>query len=450
MARQQQVANWNGFPVVTAQIHTFRTVDELRKLVEETPSLIPRGSGLSYGDASLADHILSTLHFNKILKFNSQTGIIRCESGVTLDSLLKVVVPKGWFLPVTPGTKHITIGGAVAADVHGKNHHKDGAISLFVRQMKMMMANGKLITCSPTVEKDLFQNTFGGMGLTGVIVEVELKLRAIETSRICQTNIIAPNLKAMIGLLRIHHDTTYSVAWIDCLATGKQMGRGVVMLGEHAKLMDLPKADRLHPLKIHSEPKWSVPGFIPSFFLNPLSIKVFNQLFFTRHKLASKSSIVEYDTFFYPLDFVRGWNRLYGKKGFLQYQFVIPFEHGEAILAEIVNQISRSKLASFLAVLKLLKGNGDTMSFPLSGYTLSLDLPISGRLFPLLEILDIIVAKSGGRLYMAKDARMSSQMLAQGYPALPAFKKMRDSNGATAKFESLLSKRLKLNEHDED
>jgi len=446
LSNPQQISNWNGYPVVSAQLHSFQTLEELRHLMAEIPRLIPRGAGLSYGDASLAGHILSTHRFNRFLHFDHLRGAIRCEAGVTLDEILKVIVPKGWFLPVTPGTKYITIGGAVAADVHGKNHHKEGSIGRYVDRLTLMMADGELMQCSSTENPDLFHTTCGGMGLTGIILEVELNLKPIETSRIVQKNIIAPNLKTMIEMLRAHNDSTYSVAWIDCLARGNKMGRGVVMLGEHALLKDLTQNERTEALHIHADPKFSVPFELPASILNTFSISVFNQLFFQKHKIAANESVVQYDQFFYPLDFVKNWNRLYGRNGFLQYQFVIPFENGESTLSEIVSQISKSKQASFLSVLKLLGKSEHSMAFPMSGFTLSLDLPVSKKLFPLLDSLDELVAANGGRLYLAKDARMSGKMLARGYPALQQFKKSRDSSGASAKFESLLSKRLHLTE----
>lgn len=431
--------------MIGAQLHTFRTHEELRQLLAQVPRLITRGAGLSYGDASLGNHILSTRHFNKMLAFDKEKGAIRCESGVTLDELLKVIVPAGWFLPVTPGTKFITMGGAVASDVHGKNHHKEGSIGRYVTEISLMLANGEVVTCSRGENRDLFHATCGGMGLTGVVLEVELQLKKIETSSIYQKNIIAKDLKELIRLLRENNDWTYSVAWVDCLSTGKNMGRGVLMLGEHANLIDLPKNERYEPLRVHTDPRLRVPFVAPSFLLNQLSIGVFNYLFNLKHVLTAKEFVVHYDKFFYPLDFVKGWNHLYGKRGFLQYQFVIPFENGEQALTDILNRICQSKLASFLSVLKLLGESEHSIAFPMPGFTLSLDLPIAPRLFPLLEELDQIVAENKGRLYLAKDARMKSDTFAKGYPAIQQFKDLLQHTGANAKFESALSKRLSIN-----
>lgn len=444
MTKVSQISNWSRYPVVGAQVHHFRTPEELKGLLNQIPKLIPRGSGLSYGDASLSDHILSTSHFNKMLAFDEEAGIIRCESGVTLDELLKVIAPAGWFLPVTPGTKFITMGGAVAADVHGKNHHKEGSIGRYVTELSIMLANGEVAICSPRENSELFHATCGGMGLTGVVLEVELRLKKIETSYIYQKNIIATNLAELIRLLREHNDWTYSVAWVDCLSTGKSMGRGVLMLGEHANLIELKQKDRYEPLQVHSDPKLKVPFAAPGFILNRFSIGAFNYLFNLKHVVSDKEFVVHYDKFFYPLDFVKGWNHLYGKRGFLQYQFVIPFENGEQAMAEILNRICQSKLASFLSVLKLLGESEHSIAFPMPGFTLSLDLPISPKLFPLLEELDTIVAANNGRLYLAKDARMKSATFEKGYPSIKEFKDLLQTSGANSKFESALSKRLSI------
>lgn len=446
MGKISKVYNWSRYPVVNAQTHTFRTREELKELIHNIPRLITRGAGLSYGDASLGEHILSTKYFNKILEFDPVKGIIRCESGVTLAELLQVIVPEGWFLPVTPGTKFITVGGAIAADVHGKNHHKEGSFGHYVQEMDIMVASGEVITCSKQTNTGLFHDTCGGMGLTGVVLDAAIQLKKIETSYIIQKNLIAPNLKELIHLLKKHNDSTYSVAWIDCISTGKAMGKGVLMVGEHAEMHELSGKQRKNPSKVHEYPRVKVPFELPAFVLSRFSISIFNRLYHLKHVMAKRELVSHYDTFFYPLDFVEGWNKMYGKRGFLQYQFVIPFEQGEETLEEIIHRISNSKLASFLSVLKLL-GNGEhSVAFPMPGFTLALDLPVSEKLFPLLDDLDEIVASKGGRLYLAKDARMKSKTFCQGYPDLAKFRQSLSRSGANKKFESLLSKRLMGNE----
>lgn len=443
MPKVRPVNNWGRYPVVNARMHTFRTISELQDFAGNTKSFIPRGSGLSYGDASLAPVILSTLKFNKILEFNREAGTIRCESGVTLEDILKVIVPAGWFLPVVPGTKHITVGGAVAADVHGKNHHKDGSFTKYVSELNIMVNPGQIMTCTREHNPDVFHSTCGGMGLTGVILEAVIRLTKVNTAYIVQRNLMAPNLRALTSLLKDHSSSTFSVSWVDCLATGSRMGRGVVMLGEYAQVDDLRLKDREFPLKVHGKARLTVPFTMPSFLLNSMTVSAFNTAFYLKYKWSKKEAAVHYDQFFFPLDFVRDWNRCYGKRGFLQYQFVIPFEGGEEAMAEILGQISRSKLASFLSVLKLLGPGEHTMSFPMPGYTLALDFPISDKLFSMLDELDKIVASCGGRIYLAKDSRMKLQTFIDGYPDAGRFsKQLRDVHGA--KFGSMLSERLSM------
>jgi decaprenylphospho-beta-D-ribofuranose 2-oxidase len=443
MSREKKVNNWGRYPVVNARMYNFRTVAELRDFTSMNTSFITRGSGLSYGDASLAPVILSTLKFNKILEFNRENGVIRCESGVTLEDILKVIVPAGWFLPVVPGTKYITVGGAVAADVHGKNHHKDGSFTKYVTELSVMVNPAEIISCSRVSHPEVFHSTCGGMGLTGVILEAVITLTKVNTAYVVQRNLMAPNLKSLMSLLKDHSASTFSVSWVDCLATGSRMGRGVVMLGEYAQVDDLELKDREFPLKVHSKAKFSVPVTLPSFLLNSITVGMFNNLFYAKYNWSKKEAAVHYDQFFFPLDFVRNWNRCYGKRGFLQYQFVIPFEGGEEAMTEILGQISRSKLASFLSVLKLLGPGEHTLSFPMPGYTLALDFPVSDKLFPMLDTLDKIVASCGGRIYLAKDSRMKLQTFIDGYPSAARFnEQLREGNGL--KFGSMLSERLSI------
>ncbi len=439
-----EVKNWSGYPRIKSKVYHFRTSGELRKILKEHSSFITRGSGMSYGDASLGKHIISTKLYNKIIDFDKKMGVIRAESGITLDEILKIIVPHGWFLPVTPGTKFITLGGAVAADIHGKNHHKEGSFSKFVGNLKIMLADGIEINCSKSETPELFYSACGGMGLTGVIMEIDLKLKRIESSEIIQKNVICPDLRSLVSAMKTHHHVTYSVAWIDCMTTGKNMGRGILMLGEHAHLYELPKSYHDKPFKLHKSPKLRIPCNLPSFILNRLSIKAFNSLYYFMHKVKRSLSSVHYDNFFYPLDFIKDWNRLYGKKGFLQYQFVIPFENGEKVLHNILRKISDSGHGSFLGVLKLLGENSSSLSFPMNGYTLALDMPLSKELFRFLDELDQLIAENGGRIYLAKDARTRKEVMQAGYPNVKGFTDVRNLTGAKTKFESLMSKRLGL------
>ncbi|MEQ8470491.1 MAG: FAD-binding oxidoreductase [Marinoscillum sp.] len=442
MPKPIKTSNWNSYPVVSSTQHKFTTPGDLRRLLRQVTKVITRGSGKSYGDASLSEQIISTKEFNKIVSFNPTKGTIRCESGVMLNEILEVIVPEGWFLPVVPGTKYITVGGAIAANVHGKNHHKDGSISEFIVSMSIMLADGGLVSCSQSEYPDLFNNTCGGMGLTGVIMEAELKLRPIETAYISQRNIMVPDLKSMIKSLKSNSASSYSVAWVDCLAKGKHKGRGVVMLGEHATGSNLgPEVEE--KLKVHKNPKWGIPFKFPSILLNRFSIRWFNACYYHLNKRKKEHEFnVHYDKFFFPLDSIGDWNNLYGRKGFLQYQFVIPFERGDEAFIEIFNKIVESRNASFLTVLKVLGNGGSSVSFPIPGYTLAMDIPMSSKVFDFLDDLDWLVVKNGGRIYLAKDARTKRDVLHKGYAGLGMFQEIRKITGAKAKFESLLSRRL--------
>lgn len=437
----ERVANWGNYPVVEAEIHSFKSTQEaVQQLVQQT-SVSPRGAGLSYGDASLARHILSATQFNKILDFDTQSGIMKVEAGATLDELLQLIVPKGWFLPVTPGTKFITVGGAVAGDVHGKNHHSEGSFSKYVTQIEVVLADGQLQQCSPSLNTELFRAISGGLGHIALILTVEFKLKPIQTAYIRQHNVIVKNLDEMLGRLQDFSSATYSVSWIDCLSKGRSLGRGVIMLGEHATLDEVKAKE---PLKVHAQPKLSAPFFFPSFLLNRFSVGAFNFAYFNKHKLVSTEALVHYDPYFYPLDFVRHWNKLYGRRGFLQYQFIIPFETASKGLRIILDKISKSGLASFLAVLKAMAEGENLLSFPMPGFTLALDFPVSDKIFPLLDELDKIVIDMGGRIYLVKDARMQADTYWKGYPNAEQFKTLVNKFDPQHRFVSLLSKRLNM------
>lgn len=436
-----KIANWGNYPVVDAQVAEFGKREDIEKNLLAVPSCVIRGAGLSYGDASLGGNILSTMKFNKILQFDDQAGIITVEAGATLDEILKVIVPKGWFLPVTPGTKFITAGGAVAGDVHGKNHHSEGAFCRYVTRLLLLMADGKEIVCTPASTPELFKTVCAGLGHSAFILSVQFKLKPIKTAFIRQRNVIVENLDDMLAKLQDFGSTTYSVSWIDCLARGNSLGRGVLMLGEHATPDEVNDKDLL---RVHSNPKVTAPFFFPSFLLNSLTVRSFNFLFFNKYKLGSKDFIVHYDPYFYPLDFVRNWNKLYGRRGFLQYQFVIPFENSAKGLRVILDKISKSGLASFLAVLKGMGAGENLLSFPMPGFTLALDFPVSDKIFPLLNELDKIVVDLGGRIYLVKDARMAPDTYWKGYPNASEFKRLVTTFDPGHKFSSLLSKRLNM------
>jgi FAD/FMN-containing dehydrogenase len=409
------IANWGNYPVMETDEKSFSFAEQLSETLQNTDEIIARGNGRCYGDASLAKNTISTLKFNKILSFDTQNGILECQSGLTLDKILEVIVPKGWFLPVTPGTKFITVGGAVASDVHGKNHHVDGSFSNHVLEMDVLLASGETVTCSAHSNADLFWATCGGMGLTGIITRVKFDLKKVETSYISQKQVKAKNLEEVIQLFEEYKDYTYSVAWIDCLKKGKGFGRSILILGEHAKLEELDAKKKADPLKLPKKKQITFPFTLPSFILNQFTVKAFNFLYYGKNFRKQINKVVSYEPFFYPLDAILHWNRGYGKKGFVQYQFVLPLESKQGLI-EILKRISDQGLGSFLAVLKVFGKQDDLISFPKEGYTLALDFPVRKGLFEFLDELDTIVLKYGGRIYLSKDARMKSEIFWSSYP----------------------------------
>ena len=440
---KKKIANWGNYPAMTSDEKSFAFDEQLRELFTSEHHFIPRGNGRCYGDASLADVTISTLKYDNVLSFDTINGVFECQSGITLDQVLEVIIPKGWFLPVTPGTKFITIGGAVASDVHGKNHHVDGCFSRHVAEMDILTGTGETITCSPTQFPDLFEATCGGMGLTGIITRVKFRLKKIDTAYIKQKQVKAENLEEVLALFDKYKDYTYSVAWIDCLKQGKDFGRSILMLGEHAKMEDLNEKQKAEPLKLASKKQFTLPFNLPSWGLNNVTVKTFNFLFYNKSSKKEINNVVSYEPFFYPLDVVLHWNRMYGRKGFVQYQFVLPLEAKQGLI-DILNTIRTSGMGSFLTVLKVFGKQDNMISFPKEGYTLAMDFAVTDRLMEFLDKLDKIVLKNGGRLYMSKDARMKPSALSGGYSRLEEFKSVVKKYNPQYKFRSLQSDRLLL------
>ncbi len=437
------VTNWNNYPVKNAEVVFFDTKGELRKLIDTNEHLIARGLGRCYGDASLSDTIIEMGKYEKALHFDRESGVFECQAGLSLDDILKITVPHGWFLPVTPGTKFITAGGAVASDIHGKNHHVDGSFSNHVLKLDIMLADGTITSCGPEEKADLFRATCGGMGLTGIILGVRFRLKKIETSYITQRQVKASNLDELLGYFEEYKHYTYSVAWIDCLKKGKHFGRSILMLGEHSRNEELPDKLAADPLVVHGDPKLTVPFNLPAFVLNKFSVKSFNALYYGKNLKKIQQGIVHYDPYFYPLDFVHSWNRMYGKKGFVQYQFVLPLSATDG-LVRIMRRISEKNMGSFLTVLKVFGPQQSLISFPMEGYTLAMDFAIEDGLFEFLDELDQIVEEYGGRLYLTKDARMNARFFHDSYPHFREFAEIVRKYDPQEKFSSLMSKRLEI------
>ena len=441
-----KISGWGNYPRIESDLSFFKSVEDLKQKIETTGPFIVRGSGLSYGDSSLNKNTISTLKFNRILDFDEKQGIITCESGVRLKDIIEAVILKGWFLSVTPGTKFVTVGGAVASDVHGKNHHKAGAFSDYIRSMDIMLPDGQIITSSRSENYDLFKATCGGMGLTGIILHVTFALKRIETAYIKQGYKKARNLHELIDLFEQVKDVSYSIAWVDCLSRKPNMGRGILIFGEHATRKDLEKLDvSKKPLFIKKKAKLSVPFKFPNYTLNGFFGKIFNCFFFRKHSNAINTSIVDYDSFFYPLDRIRNWNRIYGPRGSAEYQLVFPKDSSRKGLKAVLDRINNSGIHVFFAGLKLFgRGNDNLISFPMHGYTLSLEFPISKGLFQFLNDLDRLILEYGGRLYMSKDVRMSGMMFRKTYINSDRFIKFKQTLDKSNKLQSLQSKRLEI------
>lgn len=410
--REKIISNWGNYPKIKAQVLEPKSLPELKNSLLENSSVITRGNGRCYGDAALSQNIISTLKLNKFLAFDREKGILACQAGVLLSDILEVIIPKGFFLPVTPGTKFITVGGALAADVHGKNHHKEGCFSDHVISFELMNERGEIIICTRDQNADYFWNTIGGMGLTGIILSCKFWLKSIETAYIRHEAIKAKDLDEAMDLFENAHSWTYSMAWIDCLQKGKYLGRSIVMLGEHAHLHELSPVEQANPLFPKKKRKLNVPFSFPSLTLNTYSVKAFNFAYYNKQTQRHIKKIVDYDSFFYPLDSIHNWNRIYGKNGFTQYQFVLPKNVSHQGLKEILQTIAKSGQGSFLAVLKLFGKNNPLAfnSFPIEGYTLALDFKINKNLLQLIKHMDKIVKKYDGKVYLAKDAFSSKEL----------------------------------------
>ncbi len=407
-----KVSNWGNYPMVEKEVIADDNLIKIKEYVRTRQQIIARGNGRCYGDASLAENIFSTSRLNKFISFDRLNGNIECESGVLLSDILQVVVPQGYFLAVTPGTKYITVGGAIASDVHGKNHHAEGSFSDYVLSFELINSEAEVLTCSREENADLFWATVGGMGLTGIILSAKLQLKNIETSYIRQETIKAKNLDEIFQLFDESENWTYNVAWIDCMQKGENIGRSLMMRGEHALRAELLPKLQKNPLALKKDHIATLPFYLPEFLLNSFSIRLVNWFYYRKQSSDFKANIVHYEPFFYPLDVLGEWNKMYGKKGFIQYQMVLPKNSGKQGMREILETIAHSGNGSFLAVLKLFgKQNQHAYnSFPMEGYTLALDFKVNKKLPALIQALDAIVEKYGGRIYRTKDSMSKSSL----------------------------------------
>lgn len=402
----------------------FEVVGEnLAKLTEG--AVLSRGLGRSYGDSSLPAAgqraVVGTTLADRILAFDPESGRIRVEAGLALRDLLSVFFERGYFVPVTPGTTFVTIGGMVASDVHGKNHHCDGTFGDHVHALLMRVADGRLVECSPTEHPDLFWATVGGMGLTGHILEVEFSLVRVRSPWIAMESERMPNIDAfMAGLADAAENWPMTMGWIDCLSGGNKLGRGILMKGRWAEPAEAPKH--------HPKPKKSpgVPFVFPQFVLNGLSMRLFNEAFYWKHLRRKKSSIVHPEAFFWPLDAIHNWNRIYGPRGFTQYQCVLPRAAGPDAARRFLELLTARGGASFLCVIKDCGAQGKgLLSFPMPGISIALDIPVREDTQSLVDALNERVVADGGRIYLTKDSFTRADHFAAMEPRLEEFNEVR-------------------------
>ena len=438
------MSGWGRFPVEPCYLFRPERRAEVAAILASGAqrTYVSRGLGRSYGDAALNRDggVICHTRLNRFLSFDSSTGTLECEAGVSFEEILRSFLPRGFFLPVTPGTKFVTVGGAIAADVHGKNHHQDGTLASFILDLKLLTPTGSVLACSRDSNPEIFWATVGGMGLTGMILSARMQLRKIESAYVLVDYQKARNLEEALDAMGESDERyQYSVAWIDCLKGGKSLGRAVLMRGNHAA--ELPKRIR-HPLAEPPRSHWNLPFDLPSLALNRLSVGAFNSLFYAFHRTMTKQ-VVDFESYFYPLDAIEDWNRLYGKRGFVQYQVALPQESGRTGLKALLRRLAESRRASFLAVLKRFgDGNPGLLSFPLRGYTLALDLPVTNGLVPLLRELDRVVISMGGRTYLAKDAVLSAADFRAMYPNVEAFRAVKRKLDPQGLLSSSLARRL--------
>ncbi len=424
-------------------------VEQIRRAVHDSPrGVLGRGLGRSYGDGAqnAGGVIVDGTTAVGIIEFDPDAGRVTAKAGTSLDQLMEWLVPMGWFVPVTPGTRQVTVGGAIAADIHGKNHHQAGSWCNHVESFRLLVGSGEVLDVHSDRNPDLFWATAGGMGLTGVVLDATFRCKAIETSRLVVDTDRAADLDAVMALMvEGDADYDYSVAWIDIMTRGAAMGRSVLDRGRFARLDELPSKFAPDPLRFVSNSLGSLPPIAPSGLINPLTVRAFNELWFRKAPARRRDAIMSITQFFHPLDLVEEWNRVYGPKGFLQWQYVVPDSAGEVVRSTL-EQLSAAGVPSFLAVLKRMgPGNAGHLSFPSAGWTLAFDAPVGGaELGPLLDRLDEQVVEAGGRIYLAKDSRVRREHIPAMYPRLDDWREIRAKADPDGRFRSDLGRRLGL------
>ncbi len=432
----KELSGWGRFPKIQTREIIPQFESELIKILRRKKSYIPRGNGRSYGDSAINKNLTINLtRMNRFVEWNKERGDLIAESGVLIADIVDTFLPRGWCLHVTPGTKFVTLGGAIACDVHGKNHNKEGSFGNHVNWIEIVNEKNEVIRCSPFENSEIFHWTIGGMGLTGVIIRCSIKLKKVESGWIKQKKVINSNLNETLQSFYENQDATYSVAWMDCLSSGKSFGRSILILGEHAKENELNTKSVVYPKRKNQ--KITVPFDFPSFILNNLTVSLFNKLYFNLSR-NNQSSYVNWDTYFYPLDSIGEWNRMYGRRGFFQFQCLLPTKLSEKGYTKILSTIQKKSSGSFLAVLKYFGSGNGYFSFPKEGFSLALDFKASKKNIEVGKELSDIVNALGGSFYLAKDAILKDH---QFIPSLNEDQFLKHRNSSIKSEQSI---RLKL------